>query len=185
MEIICSVPECISLNDTPIWSLVHYCMHVDNSYTVCDDDGNHEPCDHSDIPSGLEENEMWQDYYQYVAKTGTDPIHDFVIPKIKTHWQAKFRSAKGKLVVDHVRQVGQDWINPDKATQGVRDYLLIQKKGHFWICEEFDSLENLLENVPESSQLHDDDVIVNFELEEDMDDEQAKEWLKQAATNSM
>ena len=57
------------------WYRTLYWNYDDGSYSECDTDGNHEPCEREDIPTIEEEQKSWNEYYAYVGETGKDPLN--------------------------------------------------------------------------------------------------------------
>src|SRR4051812_46768534 len=98
-DIICTVPEnCGEPDCKAQWHVAHYWIHADGEYTVCDADGNHEPCD--GIPSAEQVRQAWQEYFCYVVETGFDPLHEFFLPVTKKNrqWQARIRNWIGSSI---------------------------------------------------------------------------------------
>lgn len=136
-DIICTVPEPCGDKDCPQqYHLAHYWAYDDGTYTVCDVDGDHTDCEQSDVPTAEHEEQLWINYYEYVARTGDDPVHEFRLPtehKKKRKWQARVRrwlgDSKHGLKVTGVRRRGVGlWFPIGNAPQEVRDYLQIQHK---------------------------------------------------------
>lgn len=96
-DIICTVPWACGENDCPVgWHLHHYWIYDDGTYSVCDSDGNHDPCDEEDVPTSEQVCEAWLDYSRHVAATGEDPLCEFGVPratKRKERYTAAFRKS--------------------------------------------------------------------------------------------
>ncbi len=136
-EIVCTVPEpCDDRDCAYKYHLALYWRHTDGTYTVCDTDGDHLPCEERDVPTPALEMCFWTQYFQYVANTGHDPVHEFVLPDVYASkervWQARIEHWSGAprygLKVTGVRRRGRGpWQTALGAPDTVRDYLLIQE----------------------------------------------------------
>lgn len=133
-DIICTVPEACGDRECPAqYHLAHYWLHGDETYSVCDSDGDHVPCDADDVPDADREVELWREYYAYVAETGADPVSQFVLPtskKRKRRWQARVRNWIGSqthgLRVIGVRRRGRgSWVSLEDAPVEVSDFLFL------------------------------------------------------------
>lgn len=88
-DIICSMP--LDPDDVDLieeqgakfngWTLRHYWMYGDGTLSVCDSDGNHDDVDQSELPSAEMVCAAWLTYSRFVAKTGTDPIGEFLVKR--------------------------------------------------------------------------------------------------------
>ncbi|KKK88560.1 hypothetical protein LCGC14_2741910 [marine sediment metagenome] len=63
------------------WHKDIYWMYEDGTYGTCDQDGNHdgEPFGAEDLPTVAEQDAAWGRYYEYVAETGEDPLHEIYV----------------------------------------------------------------------------------------------------------
>lgn len=144
-DIICTVPEPCGDNECRYrYHLAYYWMYDDGTYTVCDCDGDHTPCEETDVPTAEEELRRWRDYFVYVARTGLDPVHEFVRPdtgKNPRVWQARVRGRDGALLVTGFRRRSRGpWIAPRDVPAGVREYFGLDDGDHL---PDFRSLDQL------------------------------------------
>jgi hypothetical protein len=132
-DIIASIPWHCGESDCPAqWHLEHYWAHDDGTYTSCDADGDHESVEPSELPTPEEERDAWHAYHEHVAQTGDDPIGQFTLPTsvgTKRRWQMRVVASIQGLKVVGVRRRGRGpWIDPQKAPQEVRGYLMIDRR---------------------------------------------------------
>jgi len=132
-DIYCSIPWRCDCRD-PInrceagWHKTTYWV-CDDGYS-CDDysDGNHEDCDEEDIPSVEEQAQAWREYAEDCARTGRDPLGEYIHAKHKVsreaEWQALFQLSIVGVVLLGVRRRGRGpWLHPCNAPYEVRSYL--------------------------------------------------------------
>ena len=87
------------------WRRVSYCMSWDDDppgygeYTVCDEEGYHDPIDKDDVNhASARHEEAWKEYGEYVARTGLDPLSEYFVPrtyKRKVRYTVEFRNSIG------------------------------------------------------------------------------------------
>jgi hypothetical protein len=110
-ETICTVPWECGERECPVgWHVRHYCLDEDGTYTVCDSDGNHDPCEGGDVPAFAEQDAAWLDYSRYVAATGCDPLEEFMVArttKRKERYTAAFRRSILGASLIAVRRAGK------------------------------------------------------------------------------
>ena len=141
-----------------------HCRPKRTFYTVdyCGD-GNHEPIRKRDLPTEKEQRRAWQQYYEFVARTATDPLGSFLLSptlKVREQWQFKFRSwvgnrKHGLLFVGARKNSRGPWLHAMYLPKDVKDFFLLTKvrrSDQFYTCRDFRSLDSLL-------QVKDDDVI--------------------------
>jgi len=83
-DILFSFPEACSSCETR-WHIMHVWGYDDGSYSICDEVGDHEEAEPehvTQLQANLEK--MWDEYLQYVARTGEDPLREFNVPRTKT-----------------------------------------------------------------------------------------------------
>lgn len=139
-DIICTVPWSCGESDCPVgWHLSHYWIHNDGTYTVCDSDGNHDPCDEEDVPGWDECEEAWLDYSRHVAQTGDDPLLEFFVRrtvKRKERYSAAFRKGiAGPVLIKLIRR-GQA-VPVQDMPDHVAEYLMIKQTNNP-NCNRFD-----------------------------------------------
>lgn len=122
-------------------------------------DGDWEGCDEEDIPKQAEIDEAWKSYYEYVARTGLDPLTHFLVDttrKAKHRWQALFRNWIGSqeygLLCVGVRRRGRgDWLKLADTPKVVTEFLLLKPTPGQALacCEDMKSFDELTkaENV--------------------------------------
>jgi hypothetical protein len=71
--------------DDDTWHEEHLWMEGNGRrvrYTICDSDGNHEPCSKREADLFINESpDSWKEYNRYVAETGDDPLHNFLVTR--------------------------------------------------------------------------------------------------------
>jgi hypothetical protein len=125
-ETICTVPWECGERECPVgWHVHHYCLDEDGTYTVCDSDGNHDPCEEGDVPAFDKQDAAWLDYSRHVAATGCDPLGEFMVArttKRKERYTAAFRRSILGASLVAVRRAGKILTLRD-LPQRVTDYL--------------------------------------------------------------
>lgn len=134
-DIIITIPWECGDRDCPVqWHLANYWIDDDSETGYSVDnyaDGDHDLCEESDLPKCEEINKAWQEYYAYVAKTGCDPVGDFMIKrsiKKKERWEFRFSDSILGYVVQQARHAGK-LVNPEQLPEHVRRYLNVPDKG--------------------------------------------------------
>jgi len=131
-DIICTVPWCCGESDCPVgWHLEHYWIYDDGTYSVCDNDGNHDECDESDVPTFEQASAAWRDYSRHVAETGCDPLGEFSgVPrttKRKERYTAAFRPSILGVQLVSIKRGGKA-IPLSEIPQRVIDYLECERR---------------------------------------------------------
>lgn len=135
-DIICTVPTQCGEKDCSVgWHIEHYWAYPDGTYTVCDSDGNHDPCDAKDVPSADAAQKLWREYSAHVAATGDDPLSEFTIPRSvkRTAWydfQAT-RSIVGPVFI----------VKPHKRGGYRRPTEMGQAFADFFACDSLDEIQ--------------------------------------------
>jgi len=114
------------------WHTADYWVNEDGSYSIDNyADGDHDPCDKKDIPTGEEADNGWNEYAEYCAKTGLDPLDNYcpLYPLTRQGiWQVRFtKSILGAVFRGARRNSRGPWnLNPPEF---VREYLLLEPVG--------------------------------------------------------
>ena len=90
-------------------------------------DGDHEPCGYSDIPTVEECNIAEREYTEYVARTGMDPLGEFMVKETITRnerWQFKWQPTIAGPIVRWVRWGGTSR-TPAYTPEYVQEYLQV------------------------------------------------------------
>ncbi len=166
---------------------------ADNTYSECDQDGNHEPVDEKDLPTVEQQDQAWKDYYEYVARTGLDPIDAFILPTLpkKIHsWQAIARNwigakTHGLKIIGLRRRSRGPWMNPSEAKQDIRQFIYLDEKTHCMTC--INTLQELKDLVSCKVQ-NDLEVWFTFDVEEEpqpWSETRTQAWLKRKAKETL
>jgi hypothetical protein len=133
MEIVHEVPWSDGPGlDIQHWNTASYWAHDDGIFTWDEfSDGDHEEIAGEDMPFYSEVTEGWRAYNSYVAKTGEDPLNNFLgLRDTKTrsvNWQVKFRnSILGAILVGARKNARGPW--GLEVPQELADYLLLVRK---------------------------------------------------------
>lgn len=129
-DIICTVPEACDDKDCPAaWHLSHYWVYDDGTYSVCDSDGNHDPCDEDDVPSWEQVEAAWLEYSRHVAATGCDPLGEFMVArttKRKERYTAAFRKGIAGPVLIKLTRGGKS-VPVHEIPGRVAEFLMIKR----------------------------------------------------------
>jgi hypothetical protein len=136
MEIVHEVPWSDGPGlDIQHWNTTSYWVHDDGTFSRDEySDGDHEEIDPADMPFYSEVEENWRAYNSYVAKTGEDPLNNFLgLQDTKTrsvNWQVKFRnSILGAVLVGARKNSRGPW--SIEIPQELADYLLLVRENDF------------------------------------------------------
>ena len=135
-DIIEQVPEACGDKSCPAqYHMAYYWIYGTGGrsrFSVCDGDGNHEDISRRDVPTPERAAAAWREYYEYVARTGSDPCGEFRPPDVyrnRAHkWQARISRWLGEslfgLKVLGVRRRGRGpWRALNDAPRAVSEFL--------------------------------------------------------------
>lgn len=143
-DIIMTLPsysdDCDSWTQNFIWG------YDDGTYTICDECGDHEPLEASDVPSDEEFSRLWREYSQWVLDTGRDPLGEFNVRhtrKVKERWFLRI----GKTLVGPrllAARRGKTIYQPGEIPEHLRSFLNLTadfRLGDFKFWEDLIKLE--------------------------------------------
>lgn len=114
------------------WHLADYWAKSDGEFTVDKySDGDHESIDEADVPDHKSICKSWQEYWEYMLKSGCDPLKQFtsIAPTrtVRKHYTACFHNSILGPVLVKVSRSGKSL---DLATlpQEVMDYLDVKRR---------------------------------------------------------
>jgi hypothetical protein len=149
-DIVCTIPyqcgdrECGAPGG---WHKANYWICSDGTYSYDSlADGDHDPCDESDVPTADETKKAWGEYHQWVYKHGLDPLNEFFTagkPRRKTvKYLAWFKkSILGWVLID-VRRGGKQVPLSEMPSELV-EYLCVSRKGGPWVYRDEPDLDTL------------------------------------------
>lgn len=116
-------------------------MHATGSrvrYTVCDNDGNHEPADkHEADEIILDSDKQWLDYTKWILEHGgDDPLESFTVRRFKLmrrNYVAYFKhgAKESRVCVTAVKWAGGK-TKPGDLPEGFRRFLSLRKRKGVW-----------------------------------------------------
>lgn len=113
------------------WHKANYWTTEEGGYSVDNySDGDHDDIDETDLPSMLVVDRSWREYAEYVARSGEDPLGEYMVKrsvKIRERWQFRFvNSIVGPKLLD-ARHAGQSYVPNNLLPEHVRSYLALDK----------------------------------------------------------
>lgn len=157
------------------WHLASYWLHPDGSYSHDEfSDGDSEPIDTIDLPSIQEVNEAWNSYYAYVAKTGKDPLKQFLVTTAKNveiQWRAYFApwigmKKFGVLCFGARKNKRGKLVSPDSLPQSAYEYLCLKKRNIRYVCPTFRSVQKMLKLKDTKVRMYRGRILVDFSVVE-------------------
>jgi hypothetical protein len=135
-------------DDCETWHLNFIWAYDDGSYSICDQDGDHEPLEASDLPSLDEHDRLWREYTQWVADTGKDPLGNFLVRhfiKVKERWRFKVLKRLTNPALIGAQRAGRSYTQAE-LPEHVRSFLNLDAHG---LLGDFDSWKDLIAVLPD------------------------------------
>lgn len=134
-------------DDIDSWHIEHLWIYPKGKraeWSVCDNDGNHEPCSAMDAKSFTANSAReWLDYENWCADTGLDPLGQFAVKydvEREETWFATLRlwvgAGKYGLRVVRARRKGGRSMSPGKLPEHIREFLQLKQAQSGWCCED-------------------------------------------------
>ena len=148
-DIIMQVPS--YCDDCETWHQEFVWVYDDGTYTICDTDGNHEPLDASEVPTGEENDKAWHDYRAWVLETGQDPLGEFMVKhsiKTKERWQFRItKTLVGPRLIDARRGKQRYPLYVDRLPEHVKSFLNLDASGKLGDFATWDELIAVLPDI--------------------------------------
>lgn len=130
-DIICSCPY--YCDDCEKWHVLHYWAYDDGTYSQCDSDGNHDPCEEDEVPTYKECDDAWYQYAKHVLETGDDNLGEYTIHNEReVTFVAVLADAADGIVVEEIRNGDRRYHDPSRAPKPAREYLQMTKIKGRW-----------------------------------------------------
>jgi len=159
-DIIEQIPVACGDKDCPVqYHMEYYWIYMGKTgkrcrFSVCDADGNHEDIKRRDVPTPARAAAAWREYYEYCARTGLDPVGEFLRdgaanrPAKKIRYRARLsrwigESVHGLKALEFSRGRGP-WRPASEMPGHVAEYLgAAPFKCAGWVMGEFKSIAAL------------------------------------------
>ena len=137
-------------DDCETYHTEHLWMYGDGSYTTCDECGDHEPFDASEVEDYCKEAEAsWVEYASWVAEHGEDPCGNYLVAhteKVKEDWEVRFtdwigRSKHGYAVYE-ARHGDKVYLAGDFSKE-LAQFLLLTKVGGRYCIDRDVTMEDI------------------------------------------
>ena len=185
-DIICSLISCDQEHpldpENAVWRLSYFWAYPDGTFSVCDEDGDHDDVEEDEIPSWDEIKEGEDAYYQWVSQYGKDPLNQLhVSPEISERTFEVFYRIDGDCL-EYITALEDGKVVDLKTVKQAWDYFFCDAEGEGRLkIEEIISGALIVDQTPTTLILRDTvkiETVTDQRMKEKAREVWASEWIK-------